>query len=85
MLSMSIDINQRYFMFSREHYDIIKSIEEKSGNRNYKFGQVYVNGIPKTYTSIERNPEVYSKRYGDAKVIITGNIRKIRHTEPDIG
>lgn len=76
------DINHRFFMFSREHYDNIKAIEEKSGNRNYRFGQVYVNGVPKPFTTIVRDPNGYTTRYGDAKVVISGDIRKIRYTEP---
>lgn len=75
------DINFRYFMFSKEHYDKTLEIEKKAGNK-YKFGTVIVNGYPKVFTGITRNPESYSQRYGDAKVIISGDIRKIRYTEP---
>ncbi len=72
----------RYFMFSQEHYNLTKNIEAKSGNKSYVFGKVYVGGYPKTFTSIVRNPETYTIRYGDAKVICSGDIRNIRYTEP---
>ena len=79
----SNDINHRYFMYSREHQDKIKEIESKGGNRNYKFGVVYINGTPRTYTSIVRDPNGYTTLYGDAKVLVSGDIRKIRFTEPE--
>lgn len=75
------DINYRYFMFSKDHYDKIIEIEKKAGN-SYKFGEVLVNGYPKKFTMITRNPETYTQRYGDAKVVISGDIRKIRYSEP---
>jgi hypothetical protein len=68
-------------MFSKDHYDKTLSIEKKSGS-NYKFGTVTVNGFPKVFTSITRNPESYTKVYSDAKVVVSGDIRKIRYTEP---
>ena len=46
------------------------------------FGSVIVNGYPKKFTMITRNPETYTQRYPDAKVVISGDIRKIRYTEP---
>ena len=75
------DINFRYFMFSKEHYDKILEIEKKAGN-NYKFGEVIVNGFPKKFTTIVRDPQTYTNRYSDAKVIISGDIRKIKYNEP---
>lgn len=81
MAVRSTDINFRYFMFSKEDYDKKTEIEKRAGN-NYKFGTVMVNGFPKKFTMITRNPESYTQRYGDAKVIISGDIRKIRYTEP---
>ena len=75
------DINYRYFMFSKDHYDKTLEIEKKAGN-NYKFGSVIVNGYPKKFTMITRNPETYTQRYPDAKVVISGDIRKIKYTEP---
>ena len=72
----------RYFMFSKDHYDKIKEIEAKAGNRNYQFGKVIVNGYGKVFTSIVRDPSTYTIRYGDAKIICKGDIRKIRYTEP---
>ena len=72
----------RYFMFSKDHYDKIKEIEAKAGHRNYQFGKVIVNGYGKVFTSIVRDPSTDTIRYGDAKIICKGDIRKIRYTEP---
>ena len=69
-------------MFSHDHYEAIKETEARSGNKHYKFGTVLVNGYPKMFTSIVRDPNQYSGRYGDAKVVASGDIRKMRYTEP---
>ncbi len=58
------------------------SCTDASGNKHYKFGTVLVNGYPKMFTSIVRDPNQYSGRYGDAKVVASGDIRKMRYTEP---
>lgn len=81
MSNISGDINQRYFMFSKDHFDKMVDIEKKAGN-SYKPGTVIVNGFPKKFTMITRDPEQYTTRYGDAKVVISGDIRKIRYTDP---
>lgn len=77
------DLYTRYFLFSQDHYDKVKAIEEKAGNRNYKFGTVLVGGYPKIYTIVTRNPTAYTQRYGDAKIVLSGDIRKVRYTDPD--
>ena len=41
-----------------------------------------VNGYGKVFTSIVRDPSTYTVRYGDAKIICKGDIRKIRYSEP---
>lgn len=78
------DIYKRYFMFSREHQDKLKELAKKNGNINPKFGKVMVGGSYKTYTQIVTNPDTYSSRYGDARVIVSGDIRKIRYTEAEV-
>lgn len=82
-VNIMADLYQRYFMFSTEHYNKVLEIEKQNGNRNYKFGTVMVNGFPKKFTQIVRDPQNYTKLYGDAKVIISGDIRKIRYTDSD--
>ena len=67
---------------TKKMLDKIKEIEAKAGNRNYQFGKVIVNGYGKVFTSIVRDPSTYTIRYGDAKIICKGDIRKIRYTEP---
>lgn len=73
----------RYFMFSMEHLDKIKELSDKNGIKNPQLGKVMVAGNYKRYTFMTKDPESYSQRYADAKVIISGDIRKIRYTEPD--
>ena len=81
---MSADtMYKRYFMFSREHQEQIKRTAKKNGNLNPKFGSVLVNGSFKKYTTITTKPDNYSSRYGDARVVISGDIRKIRYTESE--
>ena len=73
----------RYFMFSYEHYRKIIELADKNGDKNPKIGKVLVTGNYKKYTTIARDPETYSKRYSDAKIVLSGDIRKIRYTEPE--
>ena len=56
--------------------------DDKNGNKNPQLGKVMVAGNYKRYTFMTRDPESYSQRYSDARVIISGDIRKIRYTEP---
>lgn len=72
----------RYFMFSYEHLKKIQELADKNGNKNPQLGKVMVAGNYKRYTFMTRDPESYSQRYGDARVIISGDIRKIRYAEP---
>ena len=69
----------RYFMFSNEHLDKIKELAEKNGDKNPKIGKVMVAGNYKKYTYMTRDPETYSQRYSDARIICSGDIRKIRY------
>lgn len=77
------DMYKRYFMFSREHQEQLKALAKKNGNLNPKFGKVMVGGSYKIYTQITTNPDTYSSRYGDARVIVSGDIRKIRYEESE--
>lgn len=72
----------RYFMFSYEHYKKIQEMSAKNGVLNPQLGKVMVAGNYKKYTFMTRDPESYSSRYSDAKVIMSGDIRKIRYVEP---
>ena len=75
------DMNYRYFMFSAEHYAQIMKTETKAGNR-FKPGKVLQAYNWMVFTSIVRDPEAYSKRYSDAKIVMSGDIRKIKYQEP---
>lgn len=79
---MAESLYTRYFMFSYEHYNKIREMAEKNGDRNPQIGKVMVAGNYKRYTFMTRDPETYSSRYSDAKIIMSGDIRKIRYTEP---
>lgn len=69
----------RYFMFSNEHLDKIKELAEKNGDKNPKIGKVMVAGNYKKYTYMTCDPETYSQRYSDARIVCSGDIRKIRY------
>lgn len=81
---MNNDLYTRYFMFSYEHYRNTIELEKKIGNMNYKFGKVIVSGNYKKYTFITRDPETYSSRYPDARIVTSGDIRKIKYTSGDV-
>ena len=72
----------RYFMFSNEHLNKIKELAIKNGNMNPKLGKVLVSGNFKKYTMLTNDPESYSKRYSDARIVMSGAIRKIKY-EPE--
>lgn len=83
MASLVFDsLYTRYFMYSYEHYLKIKELSDKNGVKNPQLGKVMVAGNYKKYTFMTRDPESYTKRYADARVIMSGDIRKIRYTEP---
>ena len=73
------DMYTRYFMFSNEHLKKIKELEAKSGNMNPKLGKVLVAGNYKQYTHMTNNPDTYTSRYSDSKVVLSGDIRKIKY------
>jgi hypothetical protein len=66
----------RTFVFSRAQRDEIFEIEKKAGNRTPKLGQVIVNGVPHQYTEIL--PPGRDSRYSDARILIKGDMRKIK-------
>lgn len=71
----------RYFMFSMEHLEELKKLADKNGNPNATLGKVLVKGNYKVYTFLTRDPEAYSRRYADAKIVTYGDIRKIKYKE----
>ena len=76
------DIYTRYFLFSQSHYEKIKEIEKKAGNPNYKPGTVMVSGYFKPFTAMETRPEKYTQIHGDTKIVLVGDIRKVKYTNP---
>lgn len=79
---MSNNLYIRYFMFSNEHLNKIKELAIKNGNMNPKLGKVLVSGNFKKYTMLTNDPESYSKRYSDTRIVMSGDIRKIKY-EPE--
>ena len=75
-----MDIYKRYFIYSQQHAEEEERIKAKI-NKKAKFGTVMVGGIPKKFTDIVLDPS--KLRYTDGKVLISGDIRKIRYTEPE--
>ncbi len=74
-----MDLYMRYFMFSNEHLNKIKELAIKNGDMNPKLGKVLVAGNYKKFTHMTNDPESYSRRYSDARVILSGDIRKIKY------
>jgi hypothetical protein len=70
-------------MFSYEHLQKLEDLAKRNGDLSAKLGKVMVNGNYKKYTFMTTNPEKYSKIYGDARIVLSGDIRKIRYTEPE--
>ena len=71
------NIYNRYFVFSQKQMDIRKKAESSP-----KFGTVVVNGIPKTYTDILLSPNQNDKLFPDSVILIEGDIRKLKFTNP---
>ena len=71
------DIYNRYFVFSQKQMDIRKKAENGP-----KFGTVVVNGIPKPCTDIILSPNQNDKLFPDSVVLIEGDIRKLKFTNP---
>ena len=74
-----MDLYTRYFMFSNEHLNKIKELATKNGDMNPKIGKVLVAGNYKKYTHMTNDPESYTRRYSDARIILSGDIRKIKY------
>ena len=72
---------ERYFMFSQEHARYIKDLEAKNGNKNYRLGTVLVGGTYKPFTNIVTDPKTYTDRYSDAKIVASGDLRKIKYKD----
>lgn len=73
------DLYTRYFMLSNEHMNKVKELAKKNGDFNPIFGRVLVSGQFKQYTMMTNDPETYSKRYSDARTLISGDIRQIKY------
>jgi hypothetical protein len=75
-----IDLYKRYFVFSQKQYDMRMEVENKKLGQKPKFGTVVVNGSPKVFTEIVR--DMNNCKFSDAIVLTSGDIRKIKYTEP---
>lgn len=73
------DMSYRYFIFSREQMEMMKEIR-KNMNKNIKFGEVVVNGISKPYTDIVT--DMSKCKFGDSVLVIAGDLRKLKYTQP---
>lgn len=68
--------NIKFFIFSLTQFKIRKDVEARLG-REYKPGEVLVNGIYKQYTEIVNDPK--EARFPDAVIIASGDIRFIKY------
>lgn len=73
------DMYHRVFIYSAQQESDLKKIHNTNGNK-YHLGTVVVNGSEKRYTAMVRNRDEI--QYADARVLIEGDIRHIKHTSP---
>ena len=71
---------ERTFVYSRQQMREITDIETSAGNAKPKFGTVIVKGVSKQYTEIL--PPGRESRYPDARILVTGDMRAIKYTDP---
>lgn len=76
---MAADLYHRIFVFSAQQAKALKTIHETNGNR-FHLGTVIINGAERKYTSIVR--DMSEVQYSDARKLIEGDIRHIKHTSP---
>ena len=65
----------RYFVYSAEE----ESLKQKINGNNASFGEVYVRGVPKRYTSIVSDMK---NTKSDAIIVTKGDIRRIKYNPP---
>lgn len=68
--------NIKFFIFSLTQFKMRKDVEARLG-REYKPGEVLVNGTYKQYTEIVNDPK--EARFPDAVIIASGDIRFIKY------
>jgi hypothetical protein len=78
---MATDIYLRYFMYSREQLELKKTVASKRG-KTYVPGTVIVNGSAKQFTEMVTDP--VNVNFSDAMLVTSGDMRKIKYTDPAI-
>lgn len=68
--------NIRYFIFSRTQLNLQKEVARKLG-KNFASNKVYSNGQALEFTEIIKDPN--NSRYADAKVVASGDIKKMKY------
>lgn len=68
----------RYFVYSKTQAKEFEQVNKAMNTDTHRLGTVIVNGIQKYYT--EKVRDLSKCRYGDSKVVASGDIRKIKHT-----
>nr|DAP19576.1 MAG TPA: hypothetical protein [Caudoviricetes sp.] len=74
-------IYTRCFVFSQAQRKQIADIAATMGSIQPKIGKVVVNGVYREYTEIVR--DMTQSRYPDAVLVIKGDIREMKFTEPE--
>lgn len=77
------DINPlylRYWVYSKEQYDVVKELNRKMG-KSTTAPIVFIAGKRKPYTQMLKDPT--KSRYSDYKVVAVGDIRTMKYTEWD--
>ena len=67
-----------YFIYSKEQQDLQKEIARRKG-KALVFGTVIVNGVPKVFTDIHKDPK--DSRYTDSRVVTSGYLGDIKYSK----
>lgn len=76
-------IYERCFIYSRTQMDNRIKVETANGGKKPKFGTVIINGVPRIYTDVVVSMD--KVRYADSTLLVKGDIRTIKYTEPEMG
>ena len=75
---MSSSKKIKYFLYSSEQMNILKSINSQMGKR-FLVGHVIVNGTKVPFTELSSTPK---SRYTDAKIVAQGDPETMSYTLP---
>ena len=83
MANEELSIYNRFWIYSDTEAELLKKVTNKVSYQKINFGTVInESGIIKSYTSIINN--LNKIKYADSIVVMKGDIRKVKFTDPEI-